>query len=84
MTQRDVVNKILGTNRSLSNVKVSELASKPLISVSREATPVEIAKTLIASNIRRVVVLYKGRPVGIVSDTDLFRVVQEFGWTPEV
>jgi isocitrate dehydrogenase len=84
MTQRDVVNKILGTNRSLRNVKVGDLASKPLISVSREATPVEIAKTLIASNIRRVVVLDKGKPVGIVSDTDLFRVVEEFGWTPEV
>ena len=35
-------------------------------------------------NIRRVVVLDKGKPVGIVSDTDLFRVVEEFGWTPEV
>jgi len=84
MTQRDVVKKILGPNRSLANVKVGELASRPLIAVSRNAGLVEIAQTMMSANIRRAVVLDRGAPVGIVSDTDLFRVVEEYGWTPEV
>ncbi len=84
MTQRDVVKKILGTNRTLDHVKVSELASKPLIAVHRDASLVDVAQTMMSRNIRRVVVLDKGKPVGIVSDTDLFRVVEEFGWTPEI
>ena len=65
-------------------MKVDDLATRPLISVSRDSSLVEIAQTMMSSNIRRVVVLDKQQPVGIVSDTDLFRAVQEYGWTPEV
>jgi len=84
MTQRDVVKKILGPNRSLADVTVRDLATRPLISIPRDASLVEIAQTMMSSNIRRVVVQDKNQPVGIVSDTDLFRVVEEYGWTPEV
>ena len=84
MTQADVVHKILGSNRSVAHLKLGDLASKPLISVPREAGLVEIAQTMMASNIRHLAVLDGQRPVGIVSDTDLFRMVEEYGWTPEV
>ncbi len=81
MTQRDVVNKIVGINRSSADVKVGEIASKPLICVHRDTTLVEIAQLMITRNIRRVGVEYQGKPIGIVSETDLFNIVQEFGWT---
>ena len=81
MTQRDVVNKIVGINSPSADVKVSEITSKPLICVHRDTTLVEIAQLMMGRNIRRVGVEYEGKPIGIVSETDLFNIVQEFGWT---
>ena len=83
MTKRDVVTKIVGANKSTSNVKVEEITTRPLITVPAEAGLRAVSMVLSENNIRRVVVEAKGVPVGVVSDTDLFEVVQEFGWDPE-
>ena len=80
MTQRDVVTKIVGGNRSASDVRVSEIATRPLITVPADATLHMVSHAMSANNVRRVVVTAKGEPVGLVSETDLFRVVEEFGW----
>ncbi|MDH3637720.1 MAG: CBS domain-containing protein, partial [Gammaproteobacteria bacterium] len=83
MTQRDVVTKIVGGNRSASNVQVSEIATRPLITVPADATLRMVSQAMSTNNVRRVVVTAKGEPVGLVSETDLFRVVEEFGWEKE-
>jgi isocitrate dehydrogenase len=43
----------------------------------------DCSSQMLESNIRRVVVAQNNVPIGIVSDTDLFRNVEEFGWLPE-
>ncbi|MDJ0958692.1 MAG: CBS domain-containing protein [Arenicellales bacterium] len=83
MTKRDVVTKIVGANKSTSNVSVGEITTRPLITVPADAGLRAVSMVLSENNIRRVVVEAKGIPVGVVSDTDLFEVVQEFGWYPE-
>ncbi|MFQ5936697.1 MAG: isocitrate dehydrogenase (NADP(+)) [Acidiferrobacterales bacterium] len=83
MTQRDIVMKILGANKSAATVKVGEIASKPLISVPADLSLRSVSQIMVDHKIRRVVVETNEEPVGIVSDTDLFRIVEEFGWEPE-
>ena len=83
MTKRDVVTKIVGANKSTSNVSVSAITTRPLITVPADSGLRAISMVLSQNNIRRVVVEAKKVPVGVVSDTDLFEVVQEFGWDPE-
>jgi isocitrate dehydrogenase len=83
MTQRDVIKKIISANRSPNRVQVGEIASRPVVMVPEETTLLEASSRMVEANIRRVVVGKGGRPVGIVSDTDLFRTVEEFGWAHE-
>ncbi len=83
MTQRDIVVKIVGANKSAADIKVGEIASKPLITVPTDLTLRMISKKMLDNKVRRVVVEERNNPVGIVSDTDLFRVVEEFGWDSE-
>lgn len=83
MTQRDVVTKIVGANRSADNVLVHELATSNLITVLPDAPLRQVSQSMSENNIRRVVVQEHGQPVGIVSETDLFRIVGEFGWERE-
>ena len=83
MTQRDIVKKIVGADKSARNVTLGEIASKPLITVAADLTLSQVSRVMVEHNVRRVAVERQGEPVGIVSETDLFNVVQEFGWEPE-
>ncbi|HZA29606.1 MAG TPA: CBS domain-containing protein, partial [Gammaproteobacteria bacterium] len=67
---------------SPARVKVEDIASKPLLTVPIDMPLHECASQMVGSNIRRVVVEQNEVPVGIVSDTDIFRIVDEFGWEP--
>lgn len=83
MTQRDIVTKIVGANESAANVNVEEIASRPLVTVPADLPLHLVSKTMVENNVKRVVVAEHETPVGVVSETDLFRIVEEFGWDPE-
>ena len=83
MTQRDVVARIVHANRSPANAVVDEISTKPLVTVPLDMSLYDCSSQMLSANIRRVVVAQNDRPIGIVSDTDIFRSVDEFGWTTE-
>jgi isocitrate dehydrogenase len=83
MTMRDVIKKIVFENRSPSRVKVEDIASRPLMLVPPDASLHDCAERMLKDNVRRVVIGEEDRPIGIISDTDIFRTVARFGWTPE-
>ncbi len=83
MTKRDVVTKIVGGNQSTTRIPVDKIASRPLLTVPADANLRTVSTIMSQNNIRRVVVEAKDVPVGVVSDTDLFEIVEEFGWGPE-
>jgi isocitrate dehydrogenase len=84
MTKRDVMQKIISANRSTSRAQVGEIASRPVQMVPRETSLRDAAARMVETNVRRLVIAKDGKPIGIVSDTDLFLAVEEFGWEPEV
>ncbi|MBL8259028.1 MAG: isocitrate dehydrogenase (NADP(+)) [Candidatus Competibacteraceae bacterium] len=84
MTDRDVLKKIISVNRSPARVKVGEVTTRPLVTIKREMSLAEAAQKMSGANVRRVVVEMDGKPVGMVTDNDLFRTVEVFGWGPDV
>ena len=83
MTQRDIVSRIVHARRSPARVEVEAIATRPLITVATDLSLSECAATMLTENVRRVVVMANEAPIGIVSDTDIFETVNEFGWTTE-
>jgi len=83
MTKRDVIMKIVGANKSTHNSTVDEIVSRPLITVPVDASLQAVSRMMSENSIRRVVVEARGTPVGVVSDTDMFDIVEEFGWIAE-
>ena len=80
MTDLDVLKKVISVNRSPARVKVGDIANRPLITVKREMSLAEASQKMATANVRRVVVEMDGKPVGMVTDHDLFRTVEVFGW----
>jgi signal-transduction protein with cAMP-binding, CBS, and nucleotidyltransferase domain len=80
VTQRDIVTKVLGPNRSVDEVTVGDIANRKLYSIPPDTHLQMVAESLRHHNVRRLVVEVKGVPIGIVSQTDLIQIVEEFGW----
>ncbi|HQC73129.1 MAG TPA: isocitrate/isopropylmalate family dehydrogenase, partial [Candidatus Competibacteraceae bacterium] len=80
MTDRDVLKKVISANRSPARTQVGEIATRPLVTVKRDMSLSEASGRMVEANVRRVIVEMDGKPVGMVTDNDLFRTVEVFGW----
>ena len=83
MAQRDVVTKIVSVNRSAAKIKVSEFASRPLVTVPIDASRRGVSCPMGETDIRGGVVEEQSTFSGIMSETNLCETVQQFGWAPE-
>tara|TARA_B100000029_G_C17597750_1_gene964748 strand:+ start:482 stop:2254 length:1773 start_codon:yes stop_codon:yes gene_type:complete len=84
MTQRDIVTKVLGPNRSIEDVTVGEIANRKLYVIAPDTPLQMIAESLRHHNVRRLVVEHNSRPVGIVSQSDLIEAVNTSGWSSDL
>jgi predicted transcriptional regulator len=76
VTRKDVVNKIVAPDRDPEKVKVFEIESRPLITVSPKMPVKDCAELMRQKGIRRVAV-YDGKTIiGLLSNTDIFHVIK--------
>lgn len=80
MTTRDLLKQIVIAERAPEDVTVGEIASKPLKTVNPDMSLRECSEMMMDLNLRRLVVEQDGKYVGIISDTDIFQIVEERGW----
>ena len=76
VTRKDVVSKIVAPDKDPEKVKVSEIESRPLITVSPDLLVKDCAQLMRTKGIRRVAV-YDGKAIiGLLSNTDIFHVIK--------
>jgi isocitrate dehydrogenase len=75
MTETDVIEKVVAKELDPADIKVTEIMSKPVITVSPQASLQECAALLARADIRRVLVYDAKDIVGIVSSSDIFHVL---------
>jgi len=75
VTRKDVVNKIVDPGKNPKDVKVHEIMSKPLVTVSPGLSLKYCARLFNQAGIRRAPVFNGKDIVGIVSNTDIFNVL---------
>ncbi len=79
LTRRDIVSKIVRGGQNAAQVKVKDIASRPIVSVPVETSIREAAKLLSEHNFSRLTVEQGGRIIGIVTETDIFNAAEKFG-----
>jgi isocitrate dehydrogenase len=76
VTRKDVVCKIVAPDKDPEEVKVSEIESRPLVTVAPNMLVKDCAELMRAKGIRRVAV-YDGKAItGLLSNTDIFHVIK--------
>ncbi|MGB1580378.1 MAG: isocitrate/isopropylmalate family dehydrogenase, partial [Nevskiales bacterium] len=83
MTRRDIVTKIVRGNKSPTETPVGDIASKPVVTVPPETSLHDASDVMSDKNISRLLIEKDGAIIGIVTETDIFQTVEEFGWMPE-
>jgi len=71
LTERDLVKKIVAQATNPKSVKVAEIMSTPIVTISPEASLREAAALMLKSGVKRLPVISNGKLVGIITDTDL-------------
>jgi CBS domain-containing protein len=74
ITERDIVTRVVAKNAFPSKVKAGDIMSRPLIGVEPETDINEAAKKMSKLKVRRLVVMEKGKLVGIVSSKDIVSI----------
>jgi len=74
VTERDLVSRVMAKGLNGDEVTCREVMSSPLITIDPQAPLVSAMAKMARHKIRRLIVLEKGRLVGIVTDRDILRV----------
>lgn len=77
LTDRDIVSRIVSKGLDPKQVRVSEVMSSPLVTISVEQTIEQAAQRMREKGIRRLVVESTGRRVGVIAESDIIRVNPE-------
>jgi len=71
VTEKDIINKVVAEELYPGDVKVGEIMSKDLFTVSKNESIEEAVKLMRKKGVRRLVVLENERIVGIITETDI-------------
>ncbi len=67
VTERDMLKKVLGEGRIPSEVKLREIMSKPVVSISPKASVREALEMMAHHDFRRLLVMEDDKPVGLIA-----------------
>ncbi len=73
ITRRDVVNKVVAQGLDPQEVKVSDIMTKPLLTISPNLYIKHVARLMVHTGVRRMPVFDGHQIIGIVSNSDIFR-----------
>ena len=84
VTVTDVLKKAVVDGHDFRKMKVEQIMSSPVRSAPCNLSVMEASKIMEAENIRRLVVLEEERPVGIITQSDMVRVLASYTLSKEV
>lgn len=75
VTERDMLERVVSRCRDPCQVTVKEIMSKPLITVTKDASILEAMRKIREKEISQLVVKDNGNLLGVISEKDIIRAV---------
>jgi len=77
VTERDLLGRVVALQKSPEQIKIEEVMSTPVTSVSPDYSVFSSSRIMEKMGIRRLVVTEDKRPCGVVSETDILRATKK-------
>ncbi len=78
VTERDLVRKVLAVRRNPDETRINELMSMSIVTVDVGMDIKDVSSTMVKHNIKKVPVVEEGRLKGIVTTTDIVKIMAQF------
>ncbi len=78
ITEWDLINKVLAKGINPEDVKLGDIMSENLISVSAKTPMDKIADIMASNGIRRLLVIENGKFVGVITSRDILRFFHDY------
>ena len=79
ITETDLLKRAVANSNDFRKMKVEHIMTSPIRSVPRNLSVLDASRIIEDENIRRLVVLEEERLVGIITQTDIVRVLTSYG-----
>jgi len=79
ITETDLLKRAVADNNDFRKMKIEHIMTSPVRSVPRNLSVLDASRIIEDENIRRLVVLEDERLVGIITQTDIVRVLTSYG-----
>jgi CBS domain-containing protein len=77
VTEKDLINKVVAEELYPGDVKIGQIMSKDLVSVSANESIEDAAKLMRKKGVRRLVVIENDIIIGVITETDITKTVSE-------
>ncbi|MEE9594204.1 MAG: CBS domain-containing protein [Candidatus Hydrothermarchaeales archaeon] len=77
ITERDICYSVVAVDKRPAKVKIEDIMSSPLQTVSPETTLTQASRMMAKNNIRRLPVMENDKLVGIISNKDILAIAPE-------
>ncbi len=84
VTETDLLKRAVASGKNFQSLQVREIMTSPVVSVGPHLSVLAAARMMEQSRIKRLVIQSDGRLVGIVTQTDLVRVLTSYGMWKDV
>ena len=74
VTERDLTRKLIPENILPNSMKLEDIMSSPLITVTSDMSVNDATRKMLASRVRRLPVFDEGKLVGIIDDSDIIAI----------
>jgi len=74
-TERDILQRVVAKGLDASKVKMTDIMSKPLMTINGNMPIINAIRIMEKNKVRRLLVIEKGKLVGIVTQRDLLRAL---------
>ena len=79
VTEKDIINKVVAEELYPGDIKIDDIMSKDLVSISTNDRIEDAAKLMRKKDVRRLIVLEDDRVIGVITETDIARIVSNIG-----
>jgi len=84
VSETDILKRVAGKDRDFSKMRVAEIMSSPVESISSGLSVLEASQIMAERHVKRLPIIEKGRLVGITTQTDLVRALTSYGMWRDV
>ena len=75
VTEKDIINKVVAEEFYPGDVKISDIMSKDLVSISANGRIEDAVKLMRKKGVRRLIVLEDDIVIGVITETDIVGIV---------